>query len=76
MTQNSYEAGYSDADRCRADIDNFLSEAGYPALYAGNPYDFIFLYSNNSDAPLRTFRDYMRELYYLKNEEIQSDYLS
>ncbi len=75
LSQNNYEAGYNDADRCRADIDNFLTEAGYPVLYAGNPYDFIFLYSNNSDAPLLTFRVYMKDLYYLKNEEIQSDYL-
>lgn len=75
LVQKNYEAGYNDADRCRANIDNFLTEAGYPLLYAGNPYDFIFLYSNNSDAPLLTFRDYMKDLYYLKNEEVQSDCL-
>lgn len=75
LEQNNYSAGYGEADRCRANMNAFLTDAGYPLLYAGNPYDFIFLYANNSDTPLLTFREYMRELFYVKNEKILSDFL-
>lgn len=38
------------------DMNRFLTDSGYPELYAGNPYDWIFMYSNMSETPLDTFR--------------------
>ncbi|MEY8332100.1 hypothetical protein AALB53_03115 [Lachnospiraceae bacterium 47-T17] len=64
LKQHSYEAGYEDADRCMAEIHAHLTDAGYPLLYPGNPYDFLFLMSANSECPLITFREYMRELFF------------
>ena len=40
----SYHSSMEDANRCYAEIDRYLVDAGYPALYVGNPYDWIFLY--------------------------------
>lgn len=64
LRENDYSAGYGDADRCLASMDDFLAEAGYPAMYPGNPYDFVFLFAIHAEMPLLTFRDFMRELYY------------
>lgn len=64
LRENSYSAGYGDAKRCLASMDDFLVSAGYPALYPGNPYDFIFLFAIQAETPLLTFRDFMRELYF------------
>lgn len=64
LRENSYSAGYGDAKRCLASMDDFLTGAGYPALYPGNPYDFIFLFAIQAETPLLTFRDFMRELYF------------
>lgn len=44
-------------------INEMLVDAGYPTLYPGNPYDFIFLASMNTLFPLLSFRDIMREIY-------------
>ena len=49
----------------------FLSDAGYPALYAGNPFDWIFMYSAHDDCPLEALRFFMRELYLVKKDELQ-----
>ena len=64
LKQGDYEAGYGDADRCLASLNDYLTEAGFPALYPGNPYDFIFLAAVNADCPLLTFREYMREMFH------------
>lgn len=55
-------------DRCRAHIDMYLKDAGYQELYAGNPYDWIFLWSMNDEYPLEAFRAYMREVYIAKEK--------
>ncbi|HIU12898.1 MAG TPA: hypothetical protein IAD15_02335 [Candidatus Fimiplasma intestinipullorum] len=52
-----------DCQRCYYEMNHYLVEAGYPALYAGNPYDWIFLYAMQDDYPLDTFRYFMKELY-------------
>lgn len=74
LVKNNYDAEYGDADRCRASIDDYLTHAGYPCVYAGNPYDFIILYANNSETPLFTFREYMRELFFMKGDNVASKY--
>ena len=61
------------AERCKANIDNHLLKSGMPELYAGNPYDWIFLFCLNEevlcegDTPLELFRLYVMTLYYEKN---------
>lgn len=66
LGNNHYEAGYGDADRCISTINDNLTDAGYPLLYPGNPYDFIIFVSVNAESPLMTFRDYMREMFFNK----------
>lgn len=38
------------------EITSLLDECGYEPLYAGNPYDWLFLYSVNQEKPLEFFR--------------------
>ena len=38
------------------EITSLLEECGYEPLYAGNPYDWLFLYSVNQEEPLEFFR--------------------
>ncbi len=57
------QAEPADAERCHAEINRYLLDAGYPALYAGNPYDWIFLFAMQDTYPLETFRGFMQELY-------------
>jgi hypothetical protein len=64
-----YEADYSDADRFFDTINHALLDAGYPALYPGNPYDWIFMWAMKDDDPLFTFRYYMGELFAVKSEQ-------
>ena len=40
IEKKEYKAGYGDTDRCIAAINDSMVEAGYPLLYAANPYDF------------------------------------
>lgn len=54
---------HPDSARCLYDIDSHLASAGYPILYAGNPYDWIFMWSLNSYDPLEAFRTYMNEVF-------------
>ena len=68
LGNNHYEAENGDADRFKSTIKNYLTEAGYLQLYPGNPYDFIILVSANSECPLMTFRDYMREMFIKKTD--------
>ena len=72
---NEGYAGYHADDQAKARFhcvaDRFLSDAGYPALYAGNPFDWIFMYSAHDDCPLEALRFFMRELYLVKKDELQ-----
>ncbi len=65
-----YEARVYDSDRCLDTINNRLLCAGYPKLYAGNPYDWLFLWALNDDHPLDTFRFYIGEVFAVKEEQL------
>ncbi len=58
----TYAAKGGDADRCQSKINHLLTDSGYEELYAGNPYDWIFMYALNDSFPLSTFREFMLEL--------------
>lgn len=62
-TEPEYMAKPNDAQRCLASMNRLLLDAGYPELYAGNPYDWIFLYASQDAYPLDAFRSFMREAY-------------
>ncbi|MCD8049371.1 MAG: hypothetical protein LUG52_07200 [Clostridia bacterium] len=64
-----YEARKSDSVRCLDTINNRLLDAGYPELYAGNAYDWIFMWSLNDDQPLAAFRRYMGEVFAVSAEQ-------
>lgn len=64
LAYNDYEAKTDDTKRCILAVNESLIDAGYPALYPGNPYDFIFLVALNSEYPLLDFREIMREIYF------------
>lgn len=43
-------------------IDEFLNESGFPPMYCGNPYDWLFLFCTLTDWPLDTFRAILAEV--------------
>lgn len=59
-----------DEERCTARINHFLVESGYPELYVGNPFDWIFLHSAHQIEPLNIFREFMHTLYLVKEDEL------
>lgn len=63
-----YVAKEEDAGRCFAQMEKYLLDAGYPPLYYGNPYDWIFMWAMRDTDPLYAFRYYMRELYAVYEE--------
>ncbi len=65
-----FEAEKDDNLRSIEDMNRYLIESGYPELYAGNPYDWIFMYSNMSADPLSTFRQIFGIIYENKEAEI------
>lgn len=67
-----YCADDDDNERCYAEINRYLIDAGYPTLYAGNPYDWIFLFAMQDEYPMETFRYFMRELYIIKEDELRA----
>lgn len=67
------QATKTDAERCIDKINRYLLEAGYPELYFGNPYDWIFLWAVNDEYPLLAFRDYMAELFAYKADQLATD---
>ncbi len=44
------------------EADHLLWQCGYEGLYAGNPYDWIFLCAGQSENPLDFFRSFISEL--------------
>ncbi|MBE5807259.1 MAG: hypothetical protein E7317_02840 [Clostridiales bacterium] len=62
VERGSYAADPGDAARCMAETDRFLVDAGYPELYVGNPYDWIFFYAARDEEPLFLFRYIFNEL--------------
>lgn len=51
-----------DFDDYRVVLDMLLTEIGYLPLYAGNPYDWLFLRCTISDHPLEFFREILFEV--------------
>ncbi len=68
-----YSAKRSDSERCLETINNRLLNAGYPELYVGNPYDWIFMWSLNDEHPLDAFRTYMGEVFAVKEEQEETE---
>lgn len=67
-----YSAKKADSERCLDTINARLLEAGYQELYAGNPYDWIFMWALNDDEnPLFAFRHYMGEVFAVKEEDTE-----
>lgn len=64
-----YSAKHSDSEDCLANINNRLINACYPELYAGNPYDWLFMWALNDEHPLDAFRTYMSEVFAVKKEQ-------
>ena len=58
----SYEAGKNDRERCLTELDQYLLDAGFPEIYAGNPYDWIFLWAAGRESPMQAFRSYWQLL--------------
>lgn len=53
---------YELSDIYLEEINTCLGDAGYEDLFAGNPYDWIFLWASRDEQPLDAFRDLMYEL--------------
>ena len=56
LAAGDYIAKEDDGKRFLAFTDHALTEAGYPELYVGNPYDWIFMYCAQDQEPLSLFR--------------------
>ena len=41
------------------DCNYLLDECGYPKLYYGNPFDWLFLYCSLTERPLDAFREFV-----------------
>ena len=62
--QDSYIVEDNDFERCLDMINARLLGAGYPELYIGNPYDWLFMWAlKDYDNPLFAFRYYMGEVF-------------
>ncbi len=59
---SSYMAGENDKERCLSELDLYLLDAGFPELYAGNPYDWIFIWAARRESPMQAFRSYWQLL--------------
>lgn len=58
----------SDSERCFGTMNQYLLDAGYQELYAGNPYDWIFMWALYDDNPLWAFQFFMGEVFAAKEE--------
>ena len=58
----SYEAGPNDRERCLTGLDQYLLDAGFPEMYAGNPFDWIFIWAAGRESPMQAFRSYWQLL--------------
>lgn len=63
----------TDFERCIYNINNYLSSAGYPEMYEGNPYDWIYMRASYDKYPLDTFRYYMGEVFAIDSESEVTD---
>jgi len=63
-----YTAPAKKAEQCFYLLNRHLLDCGYPALYIGNPYDWIFLWAIKTDHPLESFRTFMGEVLAVSEE--------
>ena len=59
---HNYLAEENDSNRFLAFANQALTETGYPELYIGNPYDWIFMYCAKDAEPLPLFREVFNTL--------------
>lgn len=64
-----YVAKAADSEECMDTIDSYLSDVGYPQMYIGNPYDWLFMWALNDEHPLEAFRTYMGEVFTIREEQ-------
>lgn len=62
LETNTCAAGERDGARFIDTANRYLIDAGYPELYVGNPYDWIFFYVSHDREPLITFREIWQSL--------------
>ena len=74
LRNHSYQAKNGDTYRCTCEINKYLMDAGYPELYPGDPFDCIILHAVENDFPLLVFREYMQELFYVKESDMKAKY--
>lgn len=60
--KKTYMAGPNDRERCLSELDQYLMDAGFPELYAGNPFDWIFIWAAGRESPMQAFRSYWQFL--------------
>lgn len=63
------KADVQETERCLYSINKFLVDSGYPTLYFGNPYDWIFMWALRTENPLQAFRSYMLEVLISADED-------
>lgn len=75
-----YVATLSDSEGCLDTINGYLSDAGYPKMYEGNPYDWLFMWAikpkrkiGSNVNPLEAFRVYIGEVFAIASEEVLPD---
>ena len=69
LDRSGYTAEGPDPERFLAFANKALTDAGYPELYIGDPYDWLFLYISQDLEPLRLFREVFNSLLGEKLEE-------
>ena len=72
LNKQDYFADYDDFSRCKAHMNQYLLEAEYQELYYGNPYDWIFLFCMQTEAPLSSFREFIAAVKNARHPQIQS----
>ena len=74
LKNHSYQAKSGDTGRCTCEINKYLMDAGYPELYPGDPFDWVILHAVENEFPLLVFREFMRELFYIKESDVDARY--
>lgn len=62
LERGTCDAEGPDGVRCIDTIDRYMVDAGYPEMYVGNPYDWLFFYAARDREPLITFREIWQSL--------------
>lgn len=60
---DSNRSADGDAVRCVDTLNRYLLDAGYPTLYYGNPFDWLFLFAAGEECPLETFRGFLQKMF-------------